>query len=164
MKKLAYIIFIITLTITNCYSQGGFSKNYFFNTSLTSLITDAFETPIGNLILVGKTNDSLNGQNFNRLTVIGATANGTELWRKSYGNYKFQYLNNTFTSRAVITYNNCFYLYSAALDSNNKYFSVLIKFNFNGDTLWQKKYYDATDYLYIQSICKSVDNGFLMTG
>lgn len=114
--------------------------------------------------MTGLTYDTLNNNAFNRLTIVSADANGNFLWRKDYGNFKFEYLENIFVSRSLILSNNGFYFYSAVRDSNNKYFSVLIKFAFNGDTLWQRKYYDPVDKLYIQGVTKSVDNGFLMTG
>jgi hypothetical protein len=43
-------------------------------------------------------------------------------------------------------------------------YSVLLKFNYNGDTLWQKIYKDATYDLISQDVCKSVDGGLLITG
>lgn len=125
---------------------------------------DAFEAPNGNIILVGYTNDTLNNSATSKLSVLGLDAAGQFLWRKDYGRTTFQYLYNLFTTRAVITDGTNFYLYSIAADSNNKYLSALIKFNYTGDTLWQKKFYDPTDYLYVQGLTKSVDNGFLLTG
>ena len=58
------------------------------------------------------------------------------------------------------------FLYSAffAFDSINKQPGVFIKFNFNGDTIWQKKYYVNNDEFFITSVYPGVDNGFLLTG
>ncbi|MBA3682765.1 MAG: T9SS type A sorting domain-containing protein [Bacteroidetes bacterium] len=162
MKKTLFII--ITILIKQIlFGQGGFSKNYFPTGSIVSVCTDVIEAPNGNIIMTGFTFDGPTGSN--RLTIIGADAQGTELWHKDYGNDKFEYLDNYgIYSRSVIKGENCFYFYTAVRDSNNKYFSVFIKFNYNGDTLWQKKYYDSNDYLYIEGVVRSVDNGFLMTG
>lgn len=159
MRFFFFIIFSITFLITK---GQGFSRNYYINNSGSSSCTDVFEAPNGNIILTGIYLDTLT--NAAKLGILGTDPNGNKLWFKSYGKTKFQYLNNNFKSRSVITTTNCFYLYSAAADSNNKYFSVLMKFNYNGDTIWQKKYYDATDYLYVQGLTQSIDNGFLMTG
>lgn len=163
MKKLILIVILTALFKQILFGQGGFSKNYVLSGSYVSVCTDVLEAPNGNIIMTGLTFDSPTGSN--RLTIIGADAQGNHLWQKNYGNSKFEYLDyfSNF-SRNVIKDLDCFYFYSAVLDSNNKYFSVFIKFNFNGDTLWQKKYYDTFDYLYIYDVIRSVDNGFLMTG
>ncbi len=144
------------------FGQGGFSKNYFLPNSVVSVCTDVIEGPNGNIIMAGLTFDGPTGSN--RLTIIGTDANGTELWQKNYGSDKFEYLDNFLSTRSIVKGNNCFYFYSCVRDSNNKYPSAFIKFDYNGDTLWQKTYYDANDYLFIQGIAKSVDNGFLITG
>ena len=121
------------------------------------------ETPSGNLIITGFTFDGSTASN--RLTITGTDSQGAQLWRKDYGSHKFEYLDNYgIYSRSILQGQNCFYFYTAVKDSNNKYFSAFIKFNYNGDTLWQKKYYDSNDYLFIQGVIKSIDNGFLMTG
>jgi len=157
-----FVILILTFLGILCKSQGGFHRTYYPAHSASSYCTDAFEAPNGNIILTGTISDTT--KNANLLCITGTDANGSFLWSKTYGRSTFEYLANGFISRSVITDANNFYLYSAAVDSNNKYFSVLMKFDYNGDTLWQKKYYDPTDYLYVQGITKSVDNGFLMTG
>ena len=159
--RLFLLAIFITLFVF-CKSQGGFHRTYYPAHSASSYCTDAFEAPNGQIILTGTTADTI--KNANLLCIVGTDANGNFLWSKKYGRSTFEYLANGFISRSVITDANNFYLYSAALDSNNKYFSVFMKFDYNGDTLWQKKYYDPTDHLYIQGVTKSVDNGFLMTG
>lgn len=158
------IVFCLFLFSNAVLSQSGFNKKYQLTNTDFSACMDAFEAPNGNIILVGYTNDTLNNSATNKLSVLGLDAAGQFLWRKDYGRTTFQYLYNLFTTRAVITDGTNFYLYSIAADSNNKYLSALIKFNYTGDTLWQKKFYDSTDYLYIQGLTKSVDNGFLLTG
>ncbi|MBL7921804.1 MAG: T9SS type A sorting domain-containing protein [Bacteroidia bacterium] len=162
MKKVLIIFITILFKQIILFSQGGFSKNYFLPNSVVSVCTDVIEAPNGNIIMTGLTFDGPTGSN--RLTIVGTDANGTELWQKSYGSDKFEYLDNFLSNRSLIKGNSSFYFYSCVRDSNNKYPSVLIKFNFNGDTLWQKKFYDTNDYLYIQGVAKSVDDGFLITG
>lgn len=95
---------------------------------------------------------------------MGLDNQGQILWKKKYGNSKFEYLNNSFISRSYYKQGNDLYYAGSALDSNNIYLGVLIKFNFNGDTVWQKRFYDSNDYVYPQLVNSSVDNGFLITG
>ena len=147
----------------NLLGQGGFNKNYVLSGSYVSVCKDVIEAPNGNIIMLGLTTGTTG---YNRLTVVGADTQGSELWRKDYGTDKFEYLDDYgIYSKCITVGSNCFYYYIPVRDSNNKYFSVLIKFNYNGDTLWQKKYYgSSTEYFYIYDVIISIDNGFLMTG
>ena len=160
--KMRYRLFTILMLLSLISESQGFNRQYHLSHSGLSACTDAFEAPSGNIILTGVVKDTLKGANI--LCIVVTDVNGNFLWRKDYGRTSFQYLANGFISRSVMTDANYFYLYTAATDSNNKYFSALLKFNYNGDTLWQKKYYDTTDYLYVQGLTKSLDNGFLLTG
>lgn len=145
----------------NAFGQG-FSKNYVIANSYLSVCTDALETGNGHIMMIGYAYDTLVGANM--LTIVGADSDGAFLWKKSYGKPQFEYLHNPFISRAGILYGNMVYVYSAAKDSVGKYFSVLMQVDPSGDTLWQKKFYDPTERLYVQGITRSVDNGFLLTG
>jgi hypothetical protein len=162
LKKFFLIVIITTLLKQLMFGQGGFNKNYLLSASYVSVCTDVIEAPNGNIIMTGLTYDATTASN--RLTILGADAQGNQLWRKNYGSDKFEYLDNFLTSRSIMKDNDCFYFYTAVLDSNNEYLSAFIKFNFNGDTIWQKKYYDSVEYLILTDVVKSVDNGFLMTG
>ncbi len=163
LKKLIIILPVLLLYFNIVKAQGGFNKNYLISGVYSAVCSDLFETPNGNIVTVGYTVDNVTGAN--QLSILCTNAQGNKLWNKNLGNIKFEYYEYYgIYSRSIINANNCFYLYSIARDSNNKWLSVLVKFNFTGDTLWQKKYYDSIDYVYIQSVIKSVDNGFLMTG
>jgi hypothetical protein len=41
---------------------------------------------------------------------------------------------------------------------------AFLKFNYNGDTLWQRKFYESGFDVVLQDVVKSVDGGFLITG
>lgn len=99
-----------------------------------------------------------------KLTVMGLDSLLHPIWIKKYGSSKFQYLNNIYTARSFYkTGNNVFFI-GAVRDSNNKQFGVLVKFDTNGDTLWQKIYRDTLEDIIPQMVTASVDGGFLITG
>ena len=151
------IIFLIVMAFQT-FAQGGWKKKYFFQNDSFSVAYNSIETPTGDFIIVGLTSDTADNYSPNRLTLIGTDHNGNLLWKKSYGDSTTRYAN--------ISNNNVF-------DNSGFYqtvslgeISLLIKFNYNGDTLWQKKYYAnyPSDYLTIMNLTRSVDGGFLMTG
>jgi hypothetical protein len=164
MRKLIQIF--LSLLLFNFYyssiAQGGWKKKYYLPNSLSSASGNVIETPSGNFIVLGVTYDPAG---FNYLTVVGVDSQGNLLWQKNYGNSKFEYL-DVISGNTTIKEANCFYQTLCVKDSSNKYCSVLLKFAYNGDTLWQKKYYSTTNNvnLYFQGITKSVDGAFLITG
>ena len=95
---------------------------------------------------------------------MGLNNFGQVQWVKKYGKSKFEYLNNGFISRAFYKQGNSIYYAGCVRDSNNKQTGVLLKFNLNGDTLWQNIYKDANEDVIPQMVTGSVDNGFLITG
>ena len=97
---------------------------------------------------------------------MGSDALGNLIWQKKYGSPKFQYLDNILAPRGAIYKDaNAFYHALTVRDSNNYQIGVLIKFNFNGDTLWQKVYREISPKdVILQGLTKSIDNGFLLTG
>lgn len=155
------ILFIITQTI---YGQGGFKREFKLPYSLNNTTKNVFETTPGNYIVCGIVVDTLNGFQTNRLVMMGLNNSGQLQWVKKYGNHKFEYLDNPYISKWFYKQGNFIYHTDCARDSNNKFIGVFIKFNFNGDTLWQKRFYDPNDYVIPQMITGSVDGGFLITG
>ncbi|MBA3706831.1 MAG: T9SS type A sorting domain-containing protein, partial [Bacteroidetes bacterium] len=118
-----------------------------------------------NYIMGGIIVDSLNGVQFNRLALFGINNVGQRTWTKKYGSNKFQYLDNNFISRWFYKQDNFLYNVCCVKDSNNKYLGVFMKFDLNGDTLWQKKFYDTVGVEPVpQRVTPSVDGGFLITG
>jgi len=163
MRLKLNIIFIICSFLLN--AQGGWKKRYYLPNSSTSELGNIFETPSGNLVMVGLTYETLNNDQSYKLTLAGTDPQGTILWEKKYGSSKFTYL-NFFGQRGFINDANFYYLTTCVRDSNNRYIGLLIKFNFNGDTLWQKIYRDSDtlENVIPVAITKSLDGGFLLTG
>ena len=139
-------------------------KKYILSKANVAYSNDVIETTPNNYVLIGQTYDTIAMQLHWRLTLTGIDQNYNQVWKKSYGNNNFTYTHEIFNPMRLIKKNN--FLYSAffVFDSTNKQPGVFIKFNFNGDTIWQKKYYVNNDEFYITSVCQSVDNGFFITG
>jgi hypothetical protein len=144
-------------------AQGGYNRKYALANSLSSVCYKAVEMPNGNIIMFGLTYDTLNNQAFNRLTLVATDPAGNIVWRKDYGDSKFEYL-NWINPRSIIKKDNSFYFVIVARDSTNKQVGALLNFDFNGDTLWQKIYRDPTDDLIPCGLTQTVDGGFLFTG
>ncbi len=155
------ILFFITQAI---YGQGGFKRQFKLPFSLNNTTKNIFETTTGNYITCGIVVDTLNGFQTNRLAMMGLNNQGQLQWVKKYGNHKFEYLDNSLIAKWFYKQGNFIYHAGCVRDSNNKYIGVFIKFNFNGDTLWQKRFYDPNDYVIPQMVTGSIDGGFLITG
>lgn len=158
--KFTILFFIVSFL---GFSQGGFRTRYYPLNGITSVTKDIFETTPGKYIAGGIVVDTINGFQVNRLTILGLDSVGNVLWTKKYGNSKFEYLNNPYIFRFFYKQDNFIYTACCVEDSNNKYVGVLIKFDFNGDTIWQKIYRDSMDVM-PQMVTGSVDGGFLITG
>lgn len=162
MRRL--IIYLLTIIYSSLLSQGGFKSRIVLQNSLNNNAKSVFEINPGNYWAAGLTVDSLNGNYFNRLAIMGLDQKGLLLWTKKYGNLNFQYLDNVLINRSFFKHNN-FILYTGCVkESNNKYVGVLIKFDSVGDTIWQKIYRDSTEDIIPQMCTSSVDGGYLITG
>nr|MBA3683518.1 hypothetical protein [Bacteroidota bacterium] len=161
-----FCIYIILFTLTQIiYGQGGFKRNFKLPYSLNNTTKNVFETTPGNYITCGIVVDTLNSFQTNRLAIMGLNSQGQLQWVKKYGNHKFEYLDNSLITKWFYKKDNFIYHAGCVRDSNNVQLGVLIKFDFNGDTIWQKKYYDSTNIDVIpQMVCGSVDGGFLIAG
>ncbi|MCW3077936.1 MAG: hypothetical protein JWO32_2545 [Bacteroidetes bacterium] len=160
-----YLTILITILLRQSLpGQGGFKRQFKLPGSLNNTSKNVFETSPGNYIMCGLCVDTLNGFLTNRLVLTGLNSIGQPQWTKKYGNSKFQYLDNSFITKWFFKQGNFIYQTCCVRDSNNKQVGVLIKFDFNGDTLWQKIYTDPTDDVIPQMTTGSVDGGFLITG
>ena len=162
MKHCFYAIIILISSFI--YGQGGFKRQFKLPWSLNNTTKNIFETAPGNYMTCGIVVDTLNGFQTNRLVIMGLNNQGQLQWVKKYGNHKFEYLDNSLITKWFYKQGNYIYHAGCVKDSNNKYLGVLIKFNFNGDTLWQKRFYDPNDHTIPQMVTGSVDGGFLITG
>jgi len=139
-------------------------KKYFLSHSYNANSLDVIETTTNNYIIYGSTYDTIAGKVTPVMTLIGLDQNYNIAWRKTYGDSLFTYIRYITTNGFFVKKNN--YLYGAlmAYDSAHKQPGVFMKFDYNGDTLWQKKYYVNNDQFFFTSVTPSIDNGFLITG
>ncbi|MBA3705832.1 MAG: hypothetical protein H0W84_08020 [Bacteroidetes bacterium] len=156
-------IYILILFSLFGFCQG-FQRQYELPGSLNNTAKAVFETTPNNYIMGGLVVDTLNGIQTNRLTFFGINSQGQKTWTKKYGNSKFQYLDNNLIARWFYKQGNFLYHAGAVLDSNNNYLGVFIKIGLNGDTIWQKKFYDPAYKVYPQMVTGSEDGGFFITG
>ncbi|MDI1353844.1 MAG: T9SS type A sorting domain-containing protein [bacterium] len=166
--KYSRIIFFIHTLILSHYLDGQSTfvqKNIPLPGTTNGFSRDLVELNSNNFLLIGSATAYIGGELHNRLTVASIDANGNYLWHKSYGNNKFNYLPMIGSYQMLLKSKG--YLYSAlsVVDSNNRQAGVFIKFNLNGDTLWQRKSYgnNGQDVSFF-SATPSEDNGFLICG
>ena len=167
MKQMRYIItstlFILYLGVV----AQGFRSRYYLPNAKNNTSKVIFETTLGNYIAGGLIVDSTY---INRLCIMGLNSQGQLQWTKKYGSSKFMHWDNPFISNSYYKQGNYLYYTGAVYDSSsnsiNKTVGVLIKFNMNGDTLWQKIYRndDTLEDVIPQKVTASVDGGFLITG
>lgn len=158
-----YLLLLFFLYAGSHFAQGGFKKKYYPAGSLGSACANVIETPSGDLIALGITVDTINNQQIQRLTLIGTDAQGNQLWKKSYGNANLRYYANI--EQGYVD-SSGYYQAVVMQGSNIRTIGGLIKFNFQGDTIWQKIYGDIglIDDFVPSSIAKTTDGGFLLTG
>lgn len=151
---------LIFFTAVQSHAQGGFERHYVLDSSDYSICMDAIEAPSGDYILAGYTLDSIGSF---RITVMGINPTGNQLWRKDYGGSHFPYASNPFISRMIYYEHDAFYILSTTVDSSNKNSSVLMKFNYSGDTIWQKKF-SHPQGIVVQGVSRGLDSTLLLTG
>jgi hypothetical protein len=157
------LIFLITLLHYTIIGQG-FKRRFKLPLAFNNTSKNIFQTSSGDYLMFGICVDTLDGFLTNRLVVTGLNAQGQPQWTKKYGNSKFEYLDNQFITKWFYKQGNYIYHAGSVRDSNNRYLGVFIKFDLNGDTIWQRRLYDPVEYTNPQMVCGSVDNGFLITG
>jgi hypothetical protein len=147
------------------YGQGGFKRQFKLPGALNNTTKNVFETTAGNYLVCGIMVETVDNIQTNRLAIMGLNSQGQLQWTKKYGNSKFEYLDNSLIAKWFYKQGNFIYHAGCVRDSNNKYLGVLVKFSFNGDTIWQKRFYDSAGVDVIpQMVNGSVDGGFLITG
>lgn len=166
IRKIGKYYLLLQLLTFTFFAQNGFKRQYYLPGSLNNTAKAVFEKNNGDLLLCGIVVDSLNGNYFNRLAIVGLNSTGEIQWVKKYGNLNFEYLDNSFIRKWFYKIDDYIYHTGCVRDSNNKYIGVLVKFNLDGDTVWQKTYrdLDTLEDVIPQGLCKSVDGGFLITG
>ena len=162
MRYILYLLFFLCSTLLK--AQGFKVRHSIPNASANS--TKAlFEISPGNYIGAGFVIDTSSGQAINCIAIMGLGSQGQLLWTKKYKGHKIEYYNNGLIQRCFYQKDNFLYYAGCAVDTAGNNIGVFLKFNMNGDTLWQRKYKDSTLIdLIPQMVTASVDNGFLMTG
>ena len=157
------LIFIFLVLAVSTPAQG-FRVRHYLPDANNNTAKSIFEISPGQYMTGGFIVDKTSGEN--KLCLMGLNAQGQILWEKKYRNDLFEYLDNTFISRSYYKKNNFIYYTGVVRDTNNKQIGVLIKFDLNGDTVWQKLYRDTDpeEDVIPQMVTSSVDGGLLMTG
>ena len=160
-----FVIFFFLISSFTAFSQGGWKQNFYPQNAFSSRCQNAIETPNGNLIYVGLISDTVNHQTISKLAVVLADKFGNVTSIKKYGQANFQYFyNNIATKASILKGGNCFYLSTIAKDTSKYISGILLKFDYNGDTIWQKKYKGATTDVIPFSLKYSSDGGILLCG
>lgn len=123
------------------------------------------ELDANTFFLVGTTYQQVGTELHNKLTIACVDGAGGYNWSKSYGNNRFNYLPLIGSWQMLLKSNNSFYSVLSAVDSSGKQAGIFVKFDLNGDTVWQRKHYGniGQDISYY-ALAPSFDNGFLILG
>jgi hypothetical protein len=158
------LFFVLIFFFENSFSQGWRAR-HFIPGALHHATKNIIETSPGNYIATGVTVESVNNVNENYYLIMGLDSVGGVKWKKKYGNNDFLYYFNDFTNRALYKHDNHIY-YAGCVRENNRQIGVLLKIDFNGDTVWQKMYRggNSSEDIIPQKVTASVDGGFLITG
>jgi hypothetical protein len=166
LKKSLIFSLILIVFIECINAQSSFiQKRIFLPKANTADSRDVIETTPDNYVVSGFILDSATPSFQQRLVLAGLDQNGNLSWRKKYGSNNFNYFPNMWSAGILIKKNN--FLYSAIMvaDSNSQQAGVFIKFDYSGDTLWQRKFYGTpSEQVFFIGAAPSVDNGFLITG
>ncbi len=166
MKYILIISILFSALLSG--AQGGFRSRIYLHGAPDNQAKAIFEMSPGNYVAAGWAADTVGWpQEINRLTLMGLDSVGTLKWYKQYGSFDFFYKNNIFISRSYYRQgDNLFYTGTVQDSTSIRHKGVLIKFDANGDTLWQKIYRDPDPDVDVipQMVTASVDGGFLITG
>lgn len=160
-----YLLFLILIYIGYFLNAQGFRVRHSISNGSKNSTKALFEVSPGNYIGAGFVTDSSGNQPVNCITIVGLGSQGQLLWAKKYKGHNKSYLTNQFIQRCFYKKDNHLYYAGCATDTAGSQIGVLLKFDMNGDTLWQRTYKDSTSIdLIPQMVTASVDNGFLITG
>jgi hypothetical protein len=162
LMRIFLLSFILFLNF-HCDAQG-FRTRYVVNSSIYNYSTCIYETLPYTYFGSGFIYDTTSGAGVNKLAILGLDSIGQVTWVKKYGDENCQFLYSGFNSRSFYRYNNYFYYAGTVKDSTNQIKGILIKFDFNGDILWQQLYSDPDRDVAPQIVTRSIDGGFLLTG
>lgn len=161
------IFFYLALTVVSLnilVAQGGFIRSIHLPGAKLQVSHSVLQLPNGHYLHVGLTIDTIGNSQVQRLCVMALNSIGQIIWIKKYGNLNKTYLDNISKTNWVKCYNNNFY-YHTNIYENGISKGAVIKFDSNGDTIWQKRYLSHnSEAIVINAITKTYDNGFLLAG
>lgn len=163
MRYCYFILFLIVLT--SKLSPQGFVVRHKLPGASDNSTKALFEISPNNYMGVGFIVDSTNGQGRTNIMIVGLGSQGQLLWTKKYVGHKIEYINNGFIQRSFYKKGNYLYYAGCVKDTAGAQIGAFLKFDMNGDTLWQRIFRDSTSIdLIPQMVTSSVDGGFLITG
>jgi hypothetical protein len=163
MIRFIYIV-VFLLVLHSVNSQGGFRARIYTPSGLQHNTKDVFETSPGNYIATGLSLEIINGNYCSQFKIMGLNSNGQLQWTKTYGSLNLQFLEAPYASPYFYKSNTDIYYSGCMRDSLQHQIGTLVKFDFNGNKIWQKFYRDTLGYFLLQKVSASVDNGFLIAG
>ncbi|MBW8051506.1 MAG: T9SS type A sorting domain-containing protein [Cytophagales bacterium] len=151
------VIFLFIFSIKSISQQIYFNNRYdFYN--VTEVAWNVMDIDSGYLV-VGGARDSLWNLH---IAIMLLDNTGNVVWKKSYGQSGFDYYPG-FGGSFIHTNDGGFALGGGVVDSSANYYSLLLKFDNKGDTLWSKMYGDTTWQTSYQ--CKqTMDEGYILIG
>jgi hypothetical protein len=154
------IYFVLSLQF---HAQGGFKRQFKLPGVLNHTSLGIYEKSDGSFLAGGIIYDTVQGYSSFRLVIMGLDAHGQPQWTKKYGDHKFQFFGK-FPAPWFYFDGNFMYHAGSVKDSLNKIYGVLMKFDLNGDTVWQKTYKDTLYNVAPEMVTKSDDGGLFLTG
>jgi hypothetical protein len=158
------LLLILILSQMSGLSQG-FRSRAVSPGALDQFAKFIYETPgyPHRYLAGGLVSDTLQGKLISRLGLMGLDQDGKVLWQKKIGDSTYQYLFNFMVRRSFYKQDSFLFHACAVSDTSGKIYGAFMKFDLNGDTVWQRLYYDP-QRMVPQMVTSSVDGGFLITG
>lgn len=165
LKIKKYSIVFFCLVFFGGKAQG-FKSIYRPGTTNKSSATSSFvdEVATGTYVSIGSYSHLQNDSSYNKLAVCGLNALGDVIWSKHYFNSNFFPLYLQAVRRLGWKYQNSIYYVGTFYQNGGEQNGSLIKFDFNGDTIWQKTYREVGRTTALVNVFPSVGGGFLVCG
>ena len=163
--KLIFITYLMLLNLT-LSSQGGFRKRINLPGSYGTAAIAAFETSPDNYLILSKTK-AIDGNNWIfKLGVTKYNSNSHIYTTKQFGDSNLFYPHSFAWIRNLgKKIGNSVYFANYSCDNNlSLWKGVFINFDFNGDTIWQRKYHSVGEHIFLFQCNKTWDGGFILTG
>lgn len=147
------------------HAQGAFRSRIYLNQVTHHSTTDIFEISPGDYFGGGiALFQPTAGVNIFKLAVVGLDTQGNQKWAKTYGNENYNFVLSPFSVRSFQKIGQNIFYAGGIFEGTLKMSAVLIKFDLNGDTVWQRVYREPVNDLVAYAMCPSADGGFLLTG